>query len=146
MKVFEGHPGCGLPRPARRQQHHQRLLDLLRLLRRARSQGQPLRQALQEQTPAQANVGLFPNWSWAWPVNRRVIYNRASVDQTGKPYAPKKAVLAWDATGKKWDIDVVDGGGAPRRHPSVHHAARRHGRVLRPRPERRSLPPEYYEP
>jgi len=66
-----------------------------------------------EQTPAQANVGLFPNWSWAWPVNRRVIYNRASVDKTGKPYAPHKAVLAWNAEGKKWDIDVVDGGGAP---------------------------------
>jgi formate dehydrogenase major subunit len=98
-----------------------------------------------EQTPAQANVGLFPNWSWSWPVNRRVIYNRASVDQTGKPYAPQKAVLAWDAQGKKWDIDVVDGGGAPGSvHPFImqpHGMGALYGPGLNDGPF-----PEYYEP
>ncbi len=67
------------------------------------------------QTPEQAKIALFPNWTWAWPVNRRIMYNRASVDATGKPYAPQKPVLAWD--GKAWNIDVVDGGGNP---GSVH--------------------------
>ncbi len=51
------------------------------------------------QTKEQANIGLYPNWSWCWPVNRRILYNRASVDMQGKPWAPQKAVIAWD--GKK---------------------------------------------
>jgi formate dehydrogenase major subunit len=96
-----------------------------------------------DQTPAQAAVGLFPNWSWAWPVNRRVIYNRASVDATGKPYAPQKPVLAWN--GKGWDIDVVDGGGNPGSvHPfimQVHGMAQLFGPGLNDGPF-----PEYYEP
>ena len=29
------------------------------------------------QTLMQARIGLFPNWSWCWPVNRRILYNRA---------------------------------------------------------------------
>ncbi len=63
------------------------------------------------QTPMQAAIGLYPNWSWCWPVNRRILYNRASVDLNGKPYNPKKAVLEWD--GKKWVGDVPDGPWAP---------------------------------
>ena len=59
------------------------------------------------QTPMQAAIGLYPNWSWCWPVNRRILYNRASVDLNGKPYNPKKAVIEWD--GKKWVGDVPDG-------------------------------------
>ena len=59
------------------------------------------------QTPMQANIGLFPNWSWCWPVNRRILYNRASVDVNGKPWNPKKAVIEWD--GAKWVGDVPDG-------------------------------------
>ncbi|OIO02003.1 MAG: formate dehydrogenase-N subunit alpha [Desulfovibrionaceae bacterium CG1_02_65_16] len=98
-----------------------------------------------EQTPAQANVGLYPNWSWAWPVNRRVIYNRAGVDKNGTPWAPKKAVLAWNAAGKKWEIDVVDGGGAPGAvHPfimQVNGMGKLYGPGLNDGPF-----PEYYEP
>ena len=63
------------------------------------------------QTPMQAAIGLYPNWSWCWPVNRRILYNRASVDLNGKPYTPKKAVIEWD--GKKWVGDVPDGPWAP---------------------------------
>lgn len=59
------------------------------------------------QTPMQANIGLYPNWSWCWPVNRRILYNRASVDVNGKPWNPKKAVIEWD--GAKWVGDVPDG-------------------------------------
>ena len=59
------------------------------------------------QTPMQANIGLYPNWSWCWPVNRRILYNRASVDVHGKPLNPQKAVIEWD--GKKWVGDVPDG-------------------------------------
>jgi len=52
-------------------------------------------------------LGLYPNWSFAWPVNRRIIYNRASCDVHGKPYNPKRKLLEW--TGDKWVGDVPDG-------------------------------------
>ena len=59
------------------------------------------------QTPMQAAIAMFPKFSWAWPVNRRVLYNRASVDMNGKPYNPAKAVIAWEDG--KWVGDVPDG-------------------------------------
>ena len=40
-------------------------------------------------------IGLNPNWAWCWPVNRRIIYNRASVDLYGKPWNPERPVIAW---------------------------------------------------
>lgn len=52
-------------------------------------------------------LGLFPNWSFAWPVNRRILYNRASCDVNGRPYNPKRKLLEW--TGEKWVGDVPDG-------------------------------------
>lgn len=52
-------------------------------------------------------LGLFPEWAWCWPVNRRVIYNRASVDLDGKPRNPKRPILFWN--GKAWVGDVPDG-------------------------------------
>ena len=52
-------------------------------------------------------LGLYPQWSWVWPVNRRIIYNRASVDLDGQPYNPNKALLAWKDG--KWVGDVPDG-------------------------------------
>jgi formate dehydrogenase major subunit len=61
-------------------------------------------------------LGMFPEWSWCWPVNRRIIYNRASCDMNGKPYNLKKAVVYWNPlaplpTGKfgAWVGDVPDG-------------------------------------
>ena len=59
------------------------------------------------QTPMQAKIGLFPNWSWCWPINRRIIYNRASVDAEGHPWNPDKAVIAWE--NGKWVGDIPDG-------------------------------------
>jgi len=53
-------------------------------------------------------LGLYPEWSWCWPLNRRIIYNRASVDLEGKPRDPKRPLLKWDAEGKKWMGDVPD--------------------------------------
>ena len=56
-------------------------------------------------------VGLYPNWSWCWPRNRRIIYNRAAVDLDGKPWDTEHPVLNWNGT--KWEGDVEDGGGKP---------------------------------
>ena len=54
-------------------------------------------------------LGLYPKWSWCWPVNRRIIYNRASVNLKGEPFNPKRPLIAWDAMEKKWKGDVPDG-------------------------------------
>lgn len=51
--------------------------------------------------------GIAPNWAWAWPANRRILYNRASADPDGKPWNPRKPVIEWN--GSKWvGIDVPD--------------------------------------
>ena len=56
-----------------------------------------------------SGLGLFPNWTYAWPVNRRIIYNRCSADPKGNPYNPDKALVKWD--GSKWiTFDVPDFG------------------------------------
>jgi formate dehydrogenase major subunit len=56
-------------------------------------------------------LGLYPEWAWSWPVNRRIIYNGASVDPNGKPWDPARAVIKWN--GEKWVGDVPDGVGDP---------------------------------
>ncbi|HPC18007.1 MAG TPA: formate dehydrogenase-N subunit alpha [Candidatus Hydrogenedentes bacterium] len=55
-----------------------------------------------------SGIGLHPDWAWSWPVNRRILYNRASVDVNGVPYNPRVPVIAWDADAGKWTGDVVD--------------------------------------
>ena len=43
-------------------------------------------------------TGIYPKWSWSWPLNRRVLYNRASADLTGKPWDPSRKLLEWNGT------------------------------------------------
>lgn len=51
--------------------------------------------------------GNTPGWAFAWPANRRLLYNRASADPAGKPWDPKRQFLSWD--GVKWSgADVPD--------------------------------------
>jgi formate dehydrogenase major subunit len=45
---------------------------------------------------------VAPEWGWAWPANRRILYNRASADPDGKPWSERKAYLWWDAEQEKW--------------------------------------------
>jgi formate dehydrogenase major subunit len=56
-------------------------------------------------------IGLYPEFSWCWPVNRRILYNRASVNLNGEPWDIKDYVVRWD--GGKWIGDVPDGGWPP---------------------------------
>jgi formate dehydrogenase major subunit len=52
---------------------------------------------------------VAPEWGWAWPANRRIIYNRASADPDGKPWSERKAYVWWDAEAGKWTgHDVPD--------------------------------------
>jgi len=52
-------------------------------------------------------LGVYPYWGWAWPANRRIIYNRASADADGEPWSPDRALIWWD--GEQWTgYDVPD--------------------------------------
>jgi formate dehydrogenase major subunit len=39
---------------------------------------------------------VAPEWGWAWPMNRRILYNRASADPEGRPWSERKAYVWWD--------------------------------------------------
>ena len=95
-----------------------------------------------------SGIGLYPNWSWCWPVNRRIIYNRASVDANGKPRAPHKPVIWYD--GAKWRGDVPDGGWPPLSNKAKTKKAfimKPHGVASIFGPGRADGPfPEHYEP
>jgi formate dehydrogenase-N alpha subunit len=53
--------------------------------------------------------GVHPYWGFAWPANRRILYNRASADPQGKPWSERKSYVYWD--GSKWTgADVPDYG------------------------------------
>jgi len=70
-----------------------------------------------------AGIGVYGKWGYSWPLNRRIVYNRASVYQTGPdegaPLAPQKWVIKWDG-GKYMDGgDVVDGYATAR--PSAYY-------------------------
>lgn len=43
-------------------------------------------------------LGVYPNWGFAWPANRRILYNRASADANGKPWDPSRSYLRWNGT------------------------------------------------
>ncbi len=54
-----------------------------------------------------SGIGQTRNWAWAWPANRRVLYNRASCDVNGKPFNPALKLISWN--GKTWGgVDVPD--------------------------------------
>jgi formate dehydrogenase major subunit len=53
-------------------------------------------------------MGFYPNWAWSWPLNRRVLYNRASADAAGHPWDPKRPGISWDPAAGKWVGDVPD--------------------------------------
>jgi formate dehydrogenase major subunit len=48
------------------------------------------------------NNPLNPEWAYAWPNNRRIMYNRASADPAGNPWSERKKLIWWDAEKKKW--------------------------------------------
>jgi formate dehydrogenase major subunit len=104
------------------------------------------------QEDAVNKIGLYPNFAWCWPVNRRIIYNRASVDLKGQPWDKEHWVIRW--TGEKWMGDVPDGGWPPlesleKPNPKSKWAfiMRKHGYAQIFGPGRADGPfPEHYEP
>ncbi|TYB34135.1 molybdopterin-dependent oxidoreductase [Micromonospora sp. AP08] len=48
-------------------------------------------------------------WGWAWPANRRTLYNRASADPDGRPWSERKKYVWWDPDKGEWTgYDVPD--------------------------------------
>jgi formate dehydrogenase major subunit len=59
--------------------------------------------------PQSQQSWVAPEWGWAWPMNRRVLYNRASADPEGKPWSPRKRYVWWDEAQQRWTgFDVPD--------------------------------------
>ncbi len=66
-----------------------------------------------------SGLGIYPNWAWSWPMNRRVLYNRASCDLEGKPWDPSRKQVWWNEGAQKWvGNDVPDF--KPDSHPKDH--------------------------
>jgi formate dehydrogenase major subunit len=67
-------------------------------------------------------------WGWAWPANRRILYNRASADPDGKPWSERKRLVWWDEKQGRWVGDdvpdfVADRAPGSRPDPGVGGAA-----------------------
>jgi formate dehydrogenase major subunit len=57
--------------------------------------------------PAREQSYVAPEWGWAWPSNRRILYNRASADPEGKPWSAAKKYVWWDEASSKWTGEDV---------------------------------------
>lgn len=69
----------------------------------------PAKPACQSRNREKEGIGLHSQWAFAWPVNRRIVYNRCSADPAGKPWNRDLSLVAWD--GAKWlTRDVPDFG------------------------------------
>ncbi len=66
-------------------------------------------QAQRRNTEDPSGLGIYPNWGWSWPANRRVMYNRASCDADGKPWDVERRQIWWNEAQQKWvGNDVPD--------------------------------------
>lgn len=94
-------------------------------------------------------IGLHPEWAWAWPGNRRILYNRASVDESGAAFDPDRPTIAWQDG--RWVGDAPDGAWPPE---AIDPAKAKDPFVMRPEglarlfaPDMKDGPlPEHYEP
>ncbi len=66
-----------------------------------------------------SGLGMYPNWGWSWPANRRVMYNRASCDINGKPWDAERRQIWWSETQQKWvgpDVPDIKADSPPKDH------------------------------
>ena len=98
-----------------------------------------------------SGLGIYPNWGWSWPANRRVLYNRASCDLDGKPFDPSRRQVWWDEAKQTWvgnDVPDFKPDSAPKDHmgPFIMNPEGI-GRLFVPLGALNDGPfPEFYEP
>src|SRR5262249_35872823 len=52
---------------------------------------------------------VYSNWAWAWPENKRIMYNRASADPLGRPWSERKKLVWWDEVAQRWTGQEMPG-------------------------------------
>jgi len=75
--------------------------------------------ARRDKDPGGFMINLYPRWGWSWPDNKRILYNRASVDLAGQPWDSRRSVIQWNSFTKEWKGDVPDGDRPPDSYPFV---------------------------
>jgi formate dehydrogenase major subunit len=66
-----------------------------------------------------SGLGIYANWAWSWPANRRVMYNRAACDPSGTPWDVERRQVWWDEGKQRWvghDVPDFKIDSAPRDH------------------------------
>jgi formate dehydrogenase major subunit len=98
-----------------------------------------------------SGLGIYPNWAWSWPANRRVMYNRASCDADGKPWDSSRRQVWWSESAQRWignDIPDFKADSPPKDHmgPFIMNPEGV-GRIFVPLAGLADGPfPEHYEP
>jgi len=98
-----------------------------------------------------SGLGVYQNWAWSWPANRRVLYNRASCDPSGKPWDPERKQVWWNESAQLWvgnDVPDFKADSHPKEHmgPFIMNAEGV-GRIFGPLAAFADGPfPEHYEP
>jgi formate dehydrogenase major subunit len=98
-----------------------------------------------------SGLGIYQNWAWAWPANRRVLYNRASCDPAGKPWDAERKQVWWSESSQLWvgnDVPDFKADSNPKDHmgPFIMNAEGV-GRIFGPLAAFADGPfPEHYEP
>jgi formate dehydrogenase-N alpha subunit len=98
-----------------------------------------------------SGLGIYPNWAWSWPANRRVLYNRASCDVSGKPWDPDRRQVWWNESVQAWagnDVPDIKADSHPKDHmgPFIMNPEGV-GRIFAPLAAFADGPfPEHYEP
>jgi formate dehydrogenase major subunit len=98
-----------------------------------------------------SGLGIYPNWAWSWPANRRVLYNRASCDLSGNPWDPERPQVWWSESAQRWmgnDVPDFRADSNPKQHmgPFIMNPEGV-GRIFGPLAAFADGPfPEHYEP
>jgi formate dehydrogenase major subunit len=98
-----------------------------------------------------SGLGIYQNWAWSWPANRRVLYNRASCDESGKPWDPTRKQVWWNEAAQLWignDVPDFKPDSAPKEHMGPFIMTPEGvGRIFAPLAAFADGPfPEHYEP
>jgi formate dehydrogenase major subunit len=98
-----------------------------------------------------SGLGFYQNWAWSWPANRRILYNRASCDLSGKPWDPDRKQVWWNESAHSWvgnDVPDFKADSPPKDHmgPFIMNPEGV-GRIFGPLAAFADGPfPEHYEP